>query len=221
MNKKTKPLDESTLSIEDLKAGLQDMGSDVQEDYEEEALVEPIIETPEDNTRAYLMDQAKVLGLNVPINIPTSRLIKLISDKKDATAHLSVSSAIKAGSLKDDMNALVRIRLTVLNPKKQSWSGEVFSVGNDVIPTITRYIPFNAVDGIWHVERMFVEFIKSKKYQHIPQHSNNNNAKNYGVDYSKSKLLPDFHIEILPSLTVEELAELAKRQAVNGSIEED
>lgn len=176
------------------------------------------VETPEENNRRALVERAEILGLKFPKNITTPKLAELVaealSNPESEQKELNV-----AAQQYQDMLALVRVRITVLNPAKQSWDGEIFSVGNDRIPVQKRYIPFNAVDGVWHIERIFVEMLKSRKYQFMTEHATGSNPKAYGVDTSKIKLLPEFSIEELPPLTKEELEELGKQQAMQGSIQ--
>ena len=188
----------------------------------EEELSEVLRESEEENTRAYFIQQADTLGLNYPRNIPTEKLKQIVGNKLRQLRSQKPSTNQVAAKQFDDMRALVRIQVHVLNPAKQSWTGEIFTVGNDVIPHMTRFIPFNAVDGIWHVERMFVEMLKNRKYQSMVEYSGSGkDPKKYGVDYSRNKLLPEFAITELPPLTEQELEDLGLNQAANGSIQED
>ena len=108
-------------------------------------------------------------------------------------------------------NSMVRIRLTCLNPDKKAWPGEVFSVGSAKLGTFKRYVPFSAEDG-WHVPHILFEMIKERKYSHryIIKDSQ-------GRDITKSKLVNEFAVEVLPPLTKEELKELARKQSMNNT----
>lgn len=177
-------------------------------------------EISEENTRAYYKQQADVLGLNYPHNIKTEKLKEIVGRKLQAMKQQAKTSNAIAAEQFQDMRALVRIQIHVLNPAKQNWTGEIFTVGNDVIPHMTRFIPFNAVNSIWHVERMFVEMLKNRKYQAMTEHSGSQrDPRYYGVNYHNNKLLPEFSIIELPPLTEEELTELGANQAINGSIQ--
>lgn len=194
-----------------------------QSDFDEiQSLQDELNQTTEENTREYYKQQADVLGINYPNNITTEKLKEAVAAKmKQIHSQKSTSNEVAAQQF-EDMRALVRIQINVLNPAKQSWTGEIFTVGNDVIPHMTRFIPFNAVGGIWHVERMFVEMLKSRKYQAMSEFSGSSgDPKRYGVDVSKNRLLPEFSIIELPPLTKEELEELGLNQAANGSIQEE
>lgn len=179
------------------------------------------VETEEQNTRAYYKQQADNLGLNYPQNISTEKLKQIVGNKmKQIRSEKPKENNVAANQFKD-MRALVRIQVNVLNPAKQNWTGEIFTVGNDVIPHMTRFIPYNAVNGIWHVERMFVEMLKSRKYQRMVEHSGSrNDPSKYGVDYHRNQLVPEYSIIELPPLTEQELQDLGANQAANGSIQE-
>lgn len=202
-------------AINDLKTELETnpvTEQAVEQDFSEEI--------SEENTRAYYKQQADVLGLNYPHNIKTEKLKEIVGRKLQAMRQQAKSTSAIAAEQFQDMRALVRIQIHVLNPAKQNWTGEIFTVGNDAIPHMTRFIPFNAVNGIWHVERMFVEMLKNRKYQAMTEHSGSQrDPRYYGVNYHNNKLLPEFNIIEFPPLTEEELSELGANQAINGSIQ--
>lgn len=203
-----------TDNIKDLKNELEiDSLNQENEEYN--------VETEEQNTRAYYKQQADNLGLNYPHNISTEKLKQIVGNKmKQIRSEQPKKNNVAATQFKD-MRALVRIQINVLNPAKQNWTGEIFTVGNDVIPHMTRFIPYNAVNGIWHVERMFVEMLKNRKYQRMVEHSGSrNDPSKYGIDYNRNQLVPEFSIIELPPLTEQELEDLGANQAANGSIQE-
>lgn len=181
------------------------------------------IESLEENTRAYYLEQARVLGLNFSKNTPTEKLKEIVGRKLSEGRKENKSKRETIADIAKEQRALVRIRIQVLNPAKQNWTGQIFTVGNEYIPHMTRYIPFNAEGGIWHVEKMFVDFLKSRKYTVLPEKGNSvgNEKKAYGVDFHKRKEMPEFAIEILPPLTMEELEQLRAMQDANGSVQND
>ena len=206
-----------TENIDELKTSLET--SEETQTAQDTQQVE--VETEEQNTRAYYKQQADNLGLNYPQNISTEKLKQIVGNKmKQIRSEKPKENNVAAQQFKD-MRALVRIQINVLNPAKQNWTGEIFTVGNDVIPHMTRFIPYNAVNGIWHVERMFVEMLKNRKYQRMVEHSGSrNDPSKYGVDYNRNQLVPEFSIIELPPLTEQELEDLGANQAANGSIQE-
>jgi hypothetical protein len=116
--------------------------------------------------------------------------------------------AQKRKRLKMDATALVRIRLTCMNPAKKDWDGELISTGNNLVPTMTKFIPFNADEG-WHVPKMMYEQLRDRQCQVFVTAKTKN-----GVTFRQGKMIKEFAIEILPQLTPEELRDMAQRQAM-------
>ena len=115
--------------------------------------------------------------------------------------------------LKEEALKLVRVRVTCMNPAKAEWSGEILTVGNSVIGSVKKYVPFNADDG-WHIPYVLYEFMRDRMCQVFT----NSKTKN-GVTVRQGKLIREFAIEVLPDLTQEELHDLAQRQAMSKSID--
>lgn len=110
--------------------------------------------------------------------------------------------------MRDEQLGLVRIRITCMNPSKADWQGELFTVGNSLVGTISKFVPFNADDG-WHVPKILLDFMQERQCQIFVTGKTKN-----GVSIRQGKLIKEFAIEILPPLTKEELQELAQRQAM-------
>lgn len=115
--------------------------------------------------------------------------------------------------LKREASKLVRIRVTCMNPNKKEWEGEIFTVSNAAVGTFKKYVPFNADEG-WHVPHIIYEQLKERKCQvfHTVKDSRGNKMR-------KGKLINEFSIEVLPPLTPEEIAELARKQAMANSVD--
>ena len=112
-----------------------------------------------------------------------------------------------------EASALVRVRVTCMNPNKKEWEGELFTVGNSTIGTFRRYVPFNAEDG-WHVERAILNMMQARECQVFYT------AKGpRGNKVRKGKLVKEFNIEILEPLNEKELSDLAKRQAMADNLD--
>ena len=110
--------------------------------------------------------------------------------------------------MRDEQLALIRIRLTCMNPNKAEWQGELFTVGNSLVGPLTKFVPFSADDG-WHVPRILYEFLLDRQCQVFVTGKTKN-----GVSIRQGKLIKEFAIEVLPPLTKTELHELAQRQAM-------
>ena len=48
-----------------------------------------------------------------------------------------------------------------MNPAKKEWTGEIMTVGNRVIGSVKKFIPFNADDG-WHVPYIMYEQLRER-----------------------------------------------------------
>lgn len=108
---------------------------------------------------------------------------------------------------------LVRIRVTCMNPAKREWTGEIFTVGNSLVGSVTKFVPFNIEDG-WHVPRVVLQVMQDRMCQIFV------NAKTVnGITKREGKLIKEFAIEVLPNLSEAELHELAQRQAMAHSID--
>lgn len=115
--------------------------------------------------------------------------------------------------LKREASKLVRIRMTCMNPAKKEWAGEIFTVGNALIGTIKKFVPFNNEEG-YHVPQIMLDMIQDRKCQIFVAGKSKN-----GIGMRTSKLIKEFAVEVLPPLTTEELHELAQRQAMAKSID--
>lgn len=107
-----------------------------------------------------------------------------------------------------EANELIRVRVSCMNPAKKEWDGEIFTAGNSLVGSFTKYVPFNAEDG-WHVPRIILNQIQQRQAQIFV-----NSKDNKGNTVRTGKLIKEFAVEILPNLTPEELADLAQRQAM-------
>lgn len=115
--------------------------------------------------------------------------------------------------LKREAHALVRIRLTCMNPAKKEWDGEIITTGNSLIGTVSKFVPFNAEEG-WHVPHIIYEQLVARMCQVFVVKKTKG-----GVSVREGKLIREFAIEIMPQLTTAELHDLAQRQAMAKSID--
>jgi hypothetical protein len=115
--------------------------------------------------------------------------------------------------LKRDAMELVRIRVMCMNPAKAEWEGEIFTVGNSSVGSVTKFVPFNADDG-WHVPRILLTQLQERQCQVFTTVTDARGNK-----IRKGKLIKEFAIELLPPLTPEELRDLAQRQAISKAID--
>lgn len=114
---------------------------------------------------------------------------------------------------KREANELVRIRVTCMNPAKKEWDGEIITAGNSLVGSFTKFIPFNAEEG-WHVPRIIYNQLVQRQCQIFVTTKDSR-----GNQIRKGKLIKEFAIEVLPQLTMDELKDLAQRQAMAKSID--
>lgn len=112
-----------------------------------------------------------------------------------------------------EANELVRIRVACMNPAKKEWEGELFTAGNSLVGSFTKFVPFNVEDG-WHVPRIIYNQMVQRQCQIFFS-----SRDSRGNTIREGKLIKEFVIEVLPNLTPEELAELARRQAMAKSVD--
>lgn len=105
---------------------------------------------------------------------------------------------------------LVRVIITCMNPTKQSWEGEIISVGSSKLGTIKRFVPFGNDNG-WHVERILLNEMRARKCTIFHTDKKTGNAI--------PRSIPEFSIQELDKLTGKELSDLAHQQARSGAID--
>jgi len=179
-----------------------------------------------------LKQRADVMGIQYHPSIGVESLTKKVDAKlkpdledepkakQDAENSSSVKKysvqeliALQRTKLRNEALKLVRVRITCMNPDKKSWQGELFDIGNSVLGSVKKFVPFN-VDAGYHVPNIIYEHIKQRKYQkHFEVKTSN------GLKITKSSLVPEFAVELLDPLTKAELKELADRQILNHSID--
>jgi hypothetical protein len=112
--------------------------------------------------------------------------------------------------MKKEASALIRIRITCMNPAKREWEGEIFTVGNSVVPTQKKFVPY---DTEYHVPQIMYDMIKDRRCQIFVTAKDGRGNKT-----RQGKIIKEFGIELLDPLTEQELKDLAQRQAMaNGT----
>lgn len=111
---------------------------------------------------------------------------------------------------------LVRVRITNMDDKDKNLGGDWYSVSNDYIGDVIKFIPYgNATEEGYHIPYCIYKQIRDQKFVQIYRHTVN------GVDQTRTRMANKFAIEILPDLTKAELRELGQRQLATGSLKDD
>jgi hypothetical protein len=107
---------------------------------------------------------------------------------------------------------LVRLRITNMDPKKKELPGEIYTVANDVIGTIRKYVPFGEkTDEGYHVPYILYQMLKGRKFLSIRTVRGANGSERVEHTYAN-----EFALEVLEPLTQDELNKLAAAQAAAG-----
>lgn len=185
-----------------------------------------------------LKTRATAMGIVFSNNIGVEALKKKINDKMEgndtpeetAPAAPAVAQAnpltgapanAPVKSLRQHLMAqamkLVRIRISCMDPKKNDLPGEFFTVANEYIGTVRKYVPFGEqTDGGYHVPQCIYDFLKSREFLAIQ-------TKTHPVTKqieTRTRYVKEFAIEVLPQLTEEELEKLAADQRATGRLED-
>ena len=112
--------------------------------------------------------------------------------------------------LQREQMKLIRVRITNLDPKKKNLPGEVFTVANEFLGTVRKYIPYGEVsDDGYHVPYCIYRELESRRFLDIRTFKERANGNKIRVEQRWAK---EFAIEVLPHLTPTELKQLAVAQ---------
>jgi hypothetical protein len=171
-----------------------------------------------------LKARATLLGLTFHPSIGLDKLREKVAEALASTDPAPVAQKVAAAPVLETAGqrrvrqkrtalALVRIRVTCMNPAKKEWDGEIFTVGNATLGSVRKFVPFNADEG-WHVPHVIYEVMKDRQCQVFVT---SKDAR--GNVMRKGKLIKEFAIEVLDQLTQAELDEMARRQAMSKAID--
>lgn len=118
--------------------------------------------------------------------------------------------------LMEEQMKLVRVRITNLDPKKKDLPGEIFTVANEYLGTVRKYIPYGEVtDNGYHIPFCLYTALKEREFLNIRTRKD----KRTGTPIVESGYVREFALEVLPPLTEKELAQLAASQAAKGGLD--
>lgn len=163
-----------------------------------------------------LKARADLMGISYHPSIGLEKLREKVNAALAADKPAGVAAEDEAAQRRraiEEATKLVRVRVNCMNPAKKEWSGEIITVGNSVVGTHKKYIPFNAEDG-WHIPHIMYEALLGRECQVFVTVADSRGNKS-----RKGRIIKEFAVEVLPPLTQEELAELARRQAMAGNVD--
>lgn len=196
-------------------------------DQERDETQDTAVEQAEREERAILMQRARLMGLTISNNIGLDtlreRIRKAQEGVKDNTPEVPVPPLREPGTKKTksvreairrEAMKLIRIHIVNLDPKKKDLQGEIITVGNDMIGTVRKFVPYGEItEKGYHVPNIIYKMLKKRKFLNIRTRRGPK-----GEQIVEQNWAQEFSITVLPPLTKEELHDLAVAQAAAGSV---
>lgn len=182
-----------------------------------------------------MKQKATLMNITFSNNIGLDSLKQKIKDKEDSlnspTAPSEVPSLEKVNpmasnktvgrtpSLREyllaEQTKLVRLRITNMDPKKADLPGEILTVANEFIGTISKFVPFGEqTENGYHVPYCLYEMLKSRQFLQIKVLK-----RPGGRLETKTQWVREFALEVLPDLTEKELQQLKTMQAARADVD--
>ena len=184
----------------------------------------------------FLKERAKVMGIPFSNNISLETLRKRVADKMEGkdeapevnalTGDPEIAQAMVAKPLNQQANAialrklvyakqmhLVRVRITNMDPKKKDLPGEIWTVANEYLGTVRKFVPYGEqTDDGYHIPYCLYRLLDSKRFLHIRDVKD----RTTGIVRQDKVWAKEFSLDVLPTLTQAELDRLAAAQAAAG-----
>jgi hypothetical protein len=180
-----------------------------------------------------LMQKARTMGITFSNNISEEALAEKVNTKlngevaaREDKSELNPLAGDKLGAapaakkslrqrIWDEEMALVRVRITNMDPKKKELRGEIMTVANDYLGTVRKFVPFGEdTDEGYHVPKCLLTMMQERKFLQIREVRD----RKTGTVRPETAWVREFAIEILPPLTPEELKQLATAQIAAGTV---
>lgn len=177
-----------------------------------------------------LKDRARLMGIDFSNNIGLDALREKIQAKQEGTTEqeteevnaldpVATTPKQKKQTLRSMLQeremALVRLRITNLDPKKKDLKGEILTVANEYIGNIRKMVPYGeATENGFHVPYCLYKMMKRRQFQQIRTFKKNGQIR---VEHS---MVREFALEVLPQLTAQEIRQLAASQSAAGGLED-
>ena len=183
-----------------------------------------------------LKERAKVMGIPFSNNISLETLRKRVADKMEGkdeapevnalTGDPEIAQALATKPLDPKANAValrklmhakqmrqVRVRVTKMDPKKKDLPGEIWTVANEYLGTVRKFVPYGEqTDDGFHIPYCLYRLLDSKRFLHIRDVKD----RTTGIVRQDKVWAKEFSLDVLPTLTQGELDRLAAAQAAAG-----
>ena len=184
----------------------------------------------------FLKERAKVMGIPFSNNISLETLRKRVADKMEGkdeapevnalTGDPEIAHAMVAKPLNQKANEValrklmyatqmrqVRVRITNMDPKKKDLPGEIWTVANEYLGTVRKFVPYGEqTDDGFHIPYCLYRLLDSKRFLHIRDVKD----RTTGIVRQDKVWAKEFSLDVLPTLTQGELDRLAAAQAAAG-----
>lgn len=180
----------------------------------------------EEDELSMLKQRATRMGIEFSPNIGIEKLKARINDKMeggnleseiapltDPTQPVPKKTETLRQTLVRENMKLVRLSIVNLNPTKRDLPGEVFTVANEYVGAVKKYIPYGEAGKSYHVPYCIYKLLKRKKFLDVRVL----NSGKKGVQINHNVWVPEFNLTILPPLSKMELADLAANQHTQGA----
>lgn len=169
---------------------------------------------------ASLKARAKVMGIQHSNNISVETLRQKIAEKLgEVEEGAKETASTKAKNLRQHLierqMKLVRLRIVNMDPKKKNLPGEIFTVANEYLGTVKKYVPYGEAAQSYHVPFCIYNQLRARQFLDIRI------TKKAGREHIEQRWVREFALEVLPQLTPAEIAKLATKQAAMAGIIED
>lgn len=166
-----------------------------------------------------LKKKAKELGITFKENISERTLEGKIKAREDELAKEQEATQEKEEAPKAALTQaqvvhdnrkrsqlLHRIVVNPVDPRRTQLSGELVVVGNSQLGVVGKFIPFNLETG-YHVPQIILDDLKNRTFTEFYTIKDAD-----GNEHTKTRQRKAFIIEVLDSITDEELAAIRARQ---------
>lgn len=166
-------------------------------------------------TKSTTVNNKETTADTVTDEVTTTSTVPASAEEGTTPPTAPVSAESDFIKYRNEQLKLVRCKIYNNNPNNSDLSGRIYSIGNKKLGVISKYVPFHGPAAeSYHIPYILYKALKRRKYTKI---STTVNSK--GVPVQTVAELPEFSIIELPPLTKQELGELAKKQALNRSID--
>lgn len=176
----------------------------------------PPVEAPEAPESTEVPNALTIGAASVTLDAGAVAASTLVSPSAAPAETTVVPEKTFRQKLIEDATRLIRLRITNLDPKKKDLHGEILTVANEYIGTISKFVPFGEVtDDGYHVPYCLYEMMRDREFLDIRTLRD----LRTGVPRVTTRMAREFALEILDPLTPEELERLAQAQAAAGEFD--